>query len=81
MEKITDPKKIFNGKSIKIVAIQKSIPLWQLARLCNIPFSRISDYIAGRRIPSLERIEQIAKVLDVSSDRFYDKEGRPNDFN
>ena len=54
----------FDGKQLKILAIQKNLPLWKLAQGCGVQPSRISDYVNGRRKPSEQTLKRIADFLN-----------------
>lgn len=53
---------------LKEVRQNKKISQTELAKLINIDRTVISHYEHSRRFPSLERLVQIAKVLNVTLD-------------
>lgn len=62
------------GEKLKKIRKAKKITLKQLEKITGISNSYISDLENGRRInPSIEKLEKLAKALDVNVVDFYDK--------
>jgi len=74
MAKISFPKSSnsqFDGKTLKVVAINKGVPLWRLAQQSDISPSRVSDFINGRRVPSPETLKRLSENLGVDPSIFF----------
>ena len=52
---------------IKKARIAKGIKQKDMAQMLNIPYSTYSNYENGNRVPDLETVERIAKVLEMDS--------------
>ena len=62
------------GEKLKKIRKAKKITLKQLEKITGISNSYISDLENGRRVnPSIEKLEKLAKALDVNVVDFYDK--------
>lgn len=62
------------GEKLKKIRKAKKITLKQLEEITGISNSYISDLENGRRVnPSVEKLEKLAKALDVNVVDFYDK--------
>lgn len=54
--------------NLKDVRSRKKLKQSDIAEILNIPQQRISEYETGTITPSLERLIELAKLLDVSLD-------------
>ena len=62
------------GEKLKKIRKAKKITLKQLEKIKGISNNYISDLENGRRVnPSIEKLEKLAKALDVNVVDFYDK--------
>ena len=56
---------------IKVVLVEKDISQTELAQRLGKSFSTVNGYCCNRQQPSLDVLNQIAEILDVSSNDEY----------
>ena len=61
------------GQAIREPRLSKNISQEELAYLCNLHRTYISDVELGKRNLSLENIEKIAKALDMSISKLFER--------
>lgn len=61
------------GQAIRESRLSKNISQEELAYLCNLHRTYISDVELGKRNLSLENIEKIAKALDMSLSKLFER--------
>lgn len=60
------------GEKIKELRKEKRMTQQELARLTGINRITIGNYERGNRVPNIERIKPIAKILNVDANYFID---------
>lgn len=68
------------GKKIKELRLSKKLTLRELGDQLNVNYSHLSKVESGKRNPSLELIEIIAKFFDVPMSCFFDAAGDEDEF-
>ena len=53
---------------LKSLILRHGRSQWQLCRKLGWPEAKLSRFVTGRRVPSQQDIEELAKALEVSSE-------------